>query len=313
MKETKDVDGLIKDLRNTDVKIRRDAAQALGFLRDPRSVEPLCQCLVDKEVRHTAASSLSMIPDPRAVRYLLPLFIDEDRAMREKAGNALCEIALAHKIDLKNVEDARSLIKALSDKYSNIRQKAFKVLGRILIDGRPWGHRTEEERVWYLLAGEKWGELVGIGAPAIRPLVQAIRNDLSDAELSLHQAEMYNAYSGSKYLARDRIYQEVMEELEALANIKDPMAEDELIVASKDYKLEIRVSAIRALGNISSEKAAEAIIQTLQDERTSKTAYNTLKHMGKPAIPPLTRALGHQNEKVRKNAQELLEWIEKHP
>ncbi|MGB9872500.1 MAG: HEAT repeat domain-containing protein, partial [Anaerolineae bacterium] len=64
MKARGDVKGLIKALGyEKDWEIRRDAARALGELKDARAVEPLIAALKDKDsdVREAAAEALDRL------------------------------------------------------------------------------------------------------------------------------------------------------------------------------------------------------------------------------------------------------------
>jgi len=63
LKEKKDVDGLIKALRDKDSDIRLEVAYALGEIKDKRAVEPLIQALKDEDnfVREAAVEALEKI------------------------------------------------------------------------------------------------------------------------------------------------------------------------------------------------------------------------------------------------------------
>ena len=72
MKKRKDVDGLIKALKNKDIYVRSNAAEALGKIDDKQAVEPLIQALKDADdlVRSNVAWALGKIGDKRAVEPL---------------------------------------------------------------------------------------------------------------------------------------------------------------------------------------------------------------------------------------------------
>jgi HEAT repeat protein len=88
-----DVDGLLKALTHKDYLVRRDAANALGAIGDPRAVVPLMASLSDKRdatplnngwVHQAAAKALGEIGDSRAVDALIA-------ALGDKGGLAITE------------------------------------------------------------------------------------------------------------------------------------------------------------------------------------------------------------------------------
>jgi vesicle coat complex subunit len=85
---------LIKKLKHKDVKIREEAAETLGELKDPRAVEPLIKALKDKDsrVRSEAAIALGKLRDPRAVEPLIEALKDKDPEVPPNADYALREI-----------------------------------------------------------------------------------------------------------------------------------------------------------------------------------------------------------------------------
>ena len=75
--------------------------------------------------------------------------------------------------------------------------------------------------------------------------------------------------------------------------------------------IEGRISAAEALAMIG-KPAVEPLIQLLQHKDVAHIAAVTLGMIGdKRAIAPLIAALQDQNEKLRKVAEEALEWITK--
>jgi len=78
---------LIQALEDKDERVRWDAAEALGDIKDARAVEPLIKALEDEHwdvVRH-AAEVLGMIGDARAVKPLT-------QAMKRERGHATADV-----------------------------------------------------------------------------------------------------------------------------------------------------------------------------------------------------------------------------
>ena len=71
--------GLLED---ADWWLRITAAETLGRLRDPRSVEPLVKMLVDPEARWAAVEALGKIGDPRALPAMAQLLKDPSPEVR---------------------------------------------------------------------------------------------------------------------------------------------------------------------------------------------------------------------------------------
>jgi HEAT repeat protein len=94
LEKNRDVEGLIKALKDEDLVVRRGAASALGKIRDARAVEPLIQALKDKDssVRWGAAVALGRIGDARATEPLNQALKDENSVVRSFAKEALRKI-----------------------------------------------------------------------------------------------------------------------------------------------------------------------------------------------------------------------------
>lgn len=121
-----------------DEDIRKSAAYVLGEIGDKRAVEPLIYTLKDKSkwdrgsvsaarVRASAAAALGKIGDKRAVEPLIDA-VNNDEGVSRSAARALGNLDVD---DKRVVELVELLIKALSDKDSNIRESAAAALGEI--------------------------------------------------------------------------------------------------------------------------------------------------------------------------------------
>jgi HEAT repeat protein len=80
---------------------------------------------------------------------------------------------------------------------------------------------------------------------------------------------------------------------------------DEVTVLTQTLNHEdliIRLSAIKALGEIKDARAVKPLIAALRDESCGCTAANALVKIGKPAVEPLIAALMDKDLIVRRNA-----------
>ena len=121
------VDVLVGALRHEDDDVRWKAAVALGEIGDPRAIDPLILLLCDEDrfVKSHAALALGSIGEP-AVKPLL-------HALSEGDGNLRWGAAIA----LGKIRDSRAiepLIRALADKYENVRAESASSLAAI---GKP--------------------------------------------------------------------------------------------------------------------------------------------------------------------------------
>ncbi len=92
---------LVQNLSAGDVRVRADAAERLGDLKDPVAVDPLIGALKDEDanVRAEAVDSLRRIGDPKAVDPLIRALQDEDASVRKNAAEALGKIGDKKAID----------------------------------------------------------------------------------------------------------------------------------------------------------------------------------------------------------------------
>jgi HEAT repeat protein len=125
MKAEKDVEGLIKALKDEDYYVRERAAEALGKIKGTTAVQPLIQALKDENwgVRWSVAVALGKIKDTTAVEPLTQALKDGYEQVRKQAAVALGKIG-----DKRALEP---LTKALKDKYWKIRSDAAVALGNI--------------------------------------------------------------------------------------------------------------------------------------------------------------------------------------
>jgi HEAT repeat protein len=141
------VDALIGALRHDDDDVRWKAAIALGEIGDPRSIDPLLILLCDEDrfVKSHAAYALSMIGEP-AVDPLICALNEGDGNLRWGAAIALGKI--------QNPRAIEPLIRALADKYENVR-------------------------------AESAAALAAMGKPALEPLLQFLKFSDGDARLEV--------------------------------------------------------------------------------------------------------------------------------
>ena len=142
MEARRDVQGLIKALAWKDAPVRRAAAEALGALHDPASVDALAALLADENsgVRRAAVGALVARGGQRVVDPLVRALADPDAQVRSTAENALYKRLMAD-IDaetrrvtatalgrLNTPESVAPLLNAVKDADENVRIAAIKAL-----------------------------------------------------------------------------------------------------------------------------------------------------------------------------------------
>lgn len=277
LEKQKDVEGLIRALKNEDYLIRKEAARSLKKVGDERAVESLIEALkyeswedtytVLISVRESAADALGIIGDKRALNPLIQsLFEDSDEEVRWKAAAALGKIG-----DERAVEP---LIDALDDKSWGVRKNASNALGDI-------GDKRAFDSLLKALNDKDWHvrkyAAVALGKirdeRAIKPLVNALNDEDSDVRwkslIALGKIgepsvePLLNAFESDDWQMRGRA-------AEVLGKIGDKRAVDPLIHAlikrDRTHNKYVRGRIIEALGEIGDERAVDPLIKALDDQ-----------------------------------------------
>ena len=185
----------------------------------------------------------------------------KDAYIREAAAKALGEIGDARAIE--------PLIDALKDESEYVRSAAAEALDKL-----GWQPDTEERKAAYWAAKQEWDKCVEIGAPAVEPLIIALKD----------------------WRVREAA-------AEALGKIGAPAVEP-LIDALRDKSEDVRKAAAEALGEIGDVRAVEPLIAALKDkdDDVREAAAEALVKIGAPAVEPLIDALKDKNWRVRGTA-----------
>jgi len=256
--------GLIEDLKSAEWKVRESAARALGFMKDPRAVEPLIAALKDEkwQVQRAAARALGELKDPRAVE---PLIITFKQRGIVYPGEAAA-------ISLGKIKDPRAfepLLAALKNKKSGVQEKAAIALGMLedpravepliaLLDD-PSLRPHEQERVISVL-----GELKD--PRAVEPLIAHLKDKRKSTRIATAHAFKEMAPVGFDSIVavlQDKSLFGRTGAAYALGFIKDPRAVEPLIIALKDHNSDVQKEAARALDEINDPRSIEPLIAAL--------------------------------------------------
>jgi HEAT repeat protein len=147
------VEVLLPDLNDTDWRVRRNAAQALGALRDRRAVGPLLELLKDRvmTVRQRAVVALGRIQEPRTIPVLVDLLLNDKsgrvqsdalQAIRKFKKKAVPEVAAAYArtkdsrlldllVEMKYEGTLDTLLALLESGDASTRYNTIRQLGRL--------------------------------------------------------------------------------------------------------------------------------------------------------------------------------------
>ncbi|MCM2466746.1 HEAT repeat domain-containing protein [Methanoculleus oceani] len=324
--QSKDYPGLIGDLDGEEPGSRADAARnlsAIGVSAVPELLGALENAGPASRVRMTealASVGFSSVP------LLLAVICRASPALQASMARAIARTgdgifdallpALHHEepaircaavIALRGMgrKAVPPLSEALRDRDRSIRKEAAGALAAL---GWAPDDLTEKVRFYFLL--EDWAELAKLQGAAVPVLLKAL---------------------GSK---EPRIRSE---SARTLGKIRDARAIPALIRAVKDPQADVRVRAAEALGEMGHDQAKPALVEALNDpchpvrmeaawaldrldwvpqsdlERAgyliAREQWNELVRMGRPAIPPLIRALEVEYSGVRTGASEALRQL----
>ena len=160
----KDISGLIRALRSSNMHTQSAAAKALGSL-GPAAMDVLIRNLKKKDRDHhlVIIKALSEIRDPTPVPVLIGMLKDENSEVRWGVAIALGEIG-----DSRAIEP---LIASLRDYDKYVRYGAalsLQVLG--------WKPPTDEEKAFFLVGLQDW-QAVGVLGDSAIPALTTILHD----------------------------------------------------------------------------------------------------------------------------------------
>jgi len=196
-----------------------------------------------------------------------------------------------------DVRAVEPLIKALGDKsHTGDTTLMVRTFAAKALDKLGWVPETDGQRAAYLIAVEDWESLVKCGEPAVVPLIKAL-GDLK------HRTKFDSA-------------------VKALGKIGDKRAVEPLIKLLSDQghphvtpygarTMHGRRCVVVALGDIGDERAVKPLIGML-GLTIPCPAARALEKIGKPAVEPLIKTLGNEDQAVRWGAAEAL-WEIREP
>ncbi|MDO5835267.1 MAG: HEAT repeat domain-containing protein [Methanobacterium sp.] len=295
LEEKRDVEGLIRALKDQDYLTRKEAARALKKVGDERAVDALIESLRYKSwhsdyvvlsaARENSAEALGKIGDFRAIKPLIQAMEnDPDEEVRLKATWALGEIG--------NPEAVDALIAALEDNSWSVRRNAANALGMIG-DHRavPYLIKSLEDNDWHV---RKYAA-VSLGKMRDEKAIPVLLEAMDDEDADVRWKAML-----------------------ALGNLGES-AVPALIKTLKNKNWRVRAKSAEVLGKIGGEEALEALICILgkkvdKHRHVRGKAAEALGRIGDPeALEALRHAQKDEYKYVRDKADISIQKILKPP
>lgn len=298
---------LITALTDEDRNVRKAVAEALGRIGEPSAINAITIALSDEDsnVRRSAAHALGNIGDSAALQPLIIALKDNDQDVRYSAARALG--------DLKASAAVEPLIYALNDKSGIVREIAAFAL-RELNDRSSIPHliyalkdKERDVRRQASLALAQLGDEI-----TIKTLIEALNDNDPNLRESAARAlgwfgwygkfDEYEIVKPIQNLLNDKQIEVRLSAIWALGQLDNKNIRPTLIHTLADPNPEIRGAAAEALGELGDASAIQPLINALSDEE-SNVRYSSAVALGRLddpiAVPYLITALGDEESSVR--------------
>jgi HEAT repeat protein len=284
---------LVKALRDDDTNVRYHAIEALGKLKATDAVDALVEIVDSRDffLTFVALDALAKIGDPRIIPVIVPLL--EDELLREPAisllGQLGDETVVAPLAALLNTPAALTsqiavALATLSDRYEQRYGE-----GRYIAD------LTDSQ----------------ITPTGVQNLLDALETPGQENLRSIALVLGWLKRSGveralTRLLGRVDLRDEIIDAL-----VRHGSANSDLLIAQlKAEDLEVRRSAVVALGRIGDTSATPALVNTLDDEALAIEAANALGQIGDPAaVDGLLKLIGNDDASIRQAAVSALNSV----
>jgi HEAT repeat protein len=288
-RDVRAVEGLTETLKDDDTNVRYHAIEALGKLKATGAVDALAEIAEGRDffLAFAALESLAKIGDARVVPKVVPL-LDEE-FLRDPAISLLGQLG-----DDAAVAPLTALLNTPSVPTAVIADALAAV-----------GDRYEEQ----YSEGAYIAELVNrqISPTGIQNLLDALSSpgpNLRSIALVLGWLKRPGVDRAlTRVMGRADLRDEIIAAL-----VRHGSATVELLLAQlKSEDLEVRRSAVVALGRIRDTSATPALVESLTDESLAIEAANALGQIGDArAVDGLVNLVGHNDASVRQAAVSAL-------
>ena len=288
--DTRAIGALINSLNDDDANVRYHAVEALGKLKAVDAVDLLAEVVESRDffLAFAALDALAKIGDPRVAPRIVSLLDDE--LLREPAIHLLGQLgdenAVAPLIALLNTPTAPT--GAIANALANLSDRYEEQYG----------------------AGSYIADLASreISAAGVQNLLDALETpgneDLRSLALVLGWLKRSSVdRTLTRFMGRADLRDEIIDAL-----VRHGSATLDLLIAQLTAEdLEVRRSAVVALGRIGDSSATPALIDTLSEESLAIDAANALAQIGDPrAGDGLLNLIGNDDASIRQAAVSAL-------
>ena len=280
------VEALVNALKDDDTNVRYHAVEALGKLKAVGAIDALADIAVSRDffLSFAALDALTKIGDGRIAPRIVPLLDDE--LLCKPAVNLLGQLgddgAVAPLTALLNTPTAPAdsiadALASLSDRYE------------------------QQYRAGSHIADLTSREISPTGVQNLLDVLETPgKEDLRSIALVLGWLKGAGVHRAlTRLMGRVDLRNEIIEAL-----VRHGSATLNLLMAQLTAEdLEVRRSAVVALGRIGDARATSALVNTLSDESLAIDAANALGQIGDPqAVDGLLNLIGHEDASIRQAA-----------
>ena len=291
----------LEKLKHAEASVRQDAAEALGYLGDRRTVGPLKTAMLDtsRDVRRKAAESLTRLEWRPA--------IDAEKAV------FLLAMERWQELETLGPVAAEPLVAWLGTTTSGLTPtSAYGAGGPVNIDTLLPGEWTDRAQ------GSVVDLLAKTGPPAFRPLLGALGSDSGQARwlaaMALGKLGDARAVERLTALLADTMPTVRIEAARALGRLGDARAVDALVALLKDTDDGAQAMAAWALVKMGPKRAVAPLIDALKSNQQSwkgraAVAWALAQLQDPRAVEPLIDAMSPANDAGGRNVSTPTRWI----
>lgn len=274
---------ILRIMKESDEFTISALCKVLRRIGDTEAEDELIQLLKSDSdsVRVAAAEALGRVGTSKAIRELFNLFTIEDRTIQNTVRNALKEMSVKYREELKKYS-----ISLLSSTDKNLRSNSIYVLGF-----------TGDKDVL---------ELINLGLKDATP---EVRQASAEALGMLGFAESIEPLS---YALTDEDYRVRLSAIKSLSNIKTPKIIDSLKIALRDEHVWVRVSAVKALSRMD-KKIAEPFLEIALGDNAPPVVMAALENYkemnNKSYINSISKVMMHKNLEIVKECMKILKEL----